>query len=174
MERQREAEGFPLATEFAALHEQECGACDVGTGERHVATLPTFPRYEVLRDGDAVPPPAETESSLAAVSETEDAVHLAEFSERLARNSARMGLLGPDAPGAGLWRKKMDCEVPRRPKEGWSLLVTPLGLGPRVAFRGDGAGAFVAKPGGERRELNVDEKDLLRSERVKPRRKLPA
>ena len=50
MERQREAAGQPLALELAAAAEQHRGACDQGTGERFVATPPSYPSFVSVPD----------------------------------------------------------------------------------------------------------------------------
>jgi hypothetical protein len=55
--------------------------------------------------------------------------------------------------------------APRRPKAGWSLVVTPLG-------GGEGAAPYVAPPGGGRRELTADEALVVERKTPRPRRKV--
>ena len=68
-------------------------------------------------------------------------------------------------------------DAPRRPPNGWGLLVKPLGVG-KGTSAGDDIDApapkvpFVAQPDGTRRPLNADERDMQDAARVKPRRKL--
>lgn len=59
---------------------------------------------------------------------------VAEFKRRLDTN---MGTFA-----SGLWSRSRARVAPRRPKEGWDLLVKPLGEG------GKGKEAYVAKPDG--------------------------
>lgn len=61
--------------------------------------------------------------------------------------------------GKGISRASLRTQPPKRPKEGWSLVVRPAG-------RGQDYEPFVAKPDGTRRALNEDESLYLR--RMKP------
>jgi len=176
LERARAAAGRPLATELAAEFEKYSGACAVGTGEQFSAVTPTFPEFEVVHDD--LPPhqvPADGRGTQGDASAAAEAENVAEFSEALRRNATCLGLLGPDAPGARLWRRSRVHDSPRRPAEGWSLVVTPLGGGgpgkPGLEARRRAA-AYVAQPGGQRRPLNADEAELLYRQRVRPRRRL--
>ena len=191
---------MPLATEFASAMERACGACDVGTGEVYMAVSPTFPSFQLVHDnlppeqmptdhsgaGKDVRSPrgcpacahgrararARAQSSAAIEAEM-----FAEFAERLARNTGRLGLDGPNAPGATLWSRSRVKDSPRRPSGGWGLLVKPLGGGGAaggISERDERrrAEAFVAAPDGTRRPLNAHEAELLRRQRVRPRRRL--
>lgn len=57
--------------------------------------------------------------------------------------------------------------APRKPKDGWSLVVRPLTPG-----QGDGYGeAYVAQPDGSRRQLTEDEQYYLYRQRPRKRRR---
>jgi hypothetical protein len=164
IERDMEAKGWPLATEYARAVERTAGACEIGTGERYTAALPTEPSFEVVHDelpAERVPPAA-VAADVAAESDRREAALLREFAANLRVASGGVG--------AGLWQRSRVTDAPRRPAAGWGLLVKPLGNAGGAVVPAQGA--YVAAPDGSRRELNADEAALLHSQRVKPRRKL--
>ena len=135
-----------------------------------MSTTPTFPSFRVVPDdlpSERVPKPTQRNVDVSGAREAE---LFDDFQERLARNTALVGLDGPNAPGAGLHLGSRITAAPRRPAGGWSLVVKRLGEGTSALDKSKGA--FVAQPDGSRRELNPDEELLLRGQRVKPRRKL--
>ena len=166
----RAAAGQPLARDLAAQGEHYFGVCEVGTGEAFVSTTPTFPSFRVVPDdlpSERVPKPTQRNVDVSGAREAE---LFEDFQERLGRNTALLGLDGPNAPGAGLHLGSRITAAPRRPAGGWSLVVKPLGEGTNT--QDESKEAFVAQPDGSRRELNPHEEALLRGQRVKPRRKL--
>lgn len=168
-EAQLASSGEPLYTEFARVVEMNCGATACGTGEAIVPINISYPSFEVVPLGapehtavsDARDAAATPEGMAKAAAELE-AEHFAEFSERLARN-----VFSAARAGSGRSRK---TGAPRRPKEGWALVVTPLGGGSTGIDAHEQA--YVAAPGGARRPPSAAEADELRKKRVKPRRKL--
>jgi len=153
--------------------------CDIGTGERFVASVPTYPSYAIVPDDLPAERMPVAGGLLGDTSAAIEAEMVAEFTENLRRHSAMMGLDGPGAPGAGLTLKSRVTKAPSRPAQGWSLVVKPLdqsvGKGAGGVSARDArarAASFVALPGGGRRELNADEAELLKSQRVRPRRRL--
>ncbi len=182
IERDWAAKGMPLASELARAAERSSGACDVGTGERYVATTPTEPLFEVVHDDvppERMPVPVSAADD-AAVSEARERSMVREFVERLARATGEQG--------GGLWQRSRVRDAPRRPAAGWGLLVKPLGVRKEDAAAATQAAAqggaphagvaphapFVALPDGTRRALTPDERAMVQQQRVKPRRKLGA
>lgn len=162
--------GQPLARDLAVQAEHYFGVCEVGTGEVFVSTTPTFPSFVVVPDdlpSERVPKPTQRNVDVSGAREKE---LFEDFQERLGRNTALVGLDGPDAPGAKLLVGSRITGAPRRPAGGWSLVVKPLGEGTNAQDKSKEA--FVAQPDGSRRELNPHEEAMLRGQRVKPRRKL--
>lgn len=138
-----------------------------GTGERHIVKLPMAPRFVYidpppgtnLRPGDFISEVDVVEKDLA---ERQHKVLIEEFKERMDWATWKVGT----TLRRGISRHK---KAPRRPQEGWSLVVRPLTPG-----KGDGYGeAFVAKPDGSTRELNSEEAYNLHRQRSRRRRKWP-
>ena len=171
-ERELEAKGWPLMTKLSEMMENRSEAPPVerGNGEEFVETMPMSPNFEVVPDDvPAARRPVEvSEAARKASSDKLDRVMIAEFVTRLQRNTGQLG--------GGLTRGKSRVKhTVSRPPGGWSLLVKPLGFGQNTQWAASGAPPeatpFVALPTGERRELTADEKDMVDSQRVKPRRK---
>jgi hypothetical protein len=168
-----------------------------GSGERHVAMIPTYPSFDGRplaqaspASSDAAAPLPESELSAAAreASRREDDGMWRDFRARLLHN---LGVSGP-----GLWDVRGRAR-PQRPAEGWSMVVHPVGArrqqqeqeeqggrGERGARRraldpraGPGAPAgaapYVAEPGGALRPLRGDEVVLERRRTPKRRRRWP-
>ena len=89
------------------------------------------------------------------MAERQEAGRVAEFTQRLEMNMGRFA--------TGLAQVSRMRVAPPRPKEGWSLLVKPLGAGAPEPF--------VAKPDGSARALSQMESEYQERMRVKPRRK---
>ena len=139
-----------------------------GNGEEFVETMPMRPNFEVVPDDvpAAMMPVEVSEAARKASSDKLDRVMIGEFVARLRRNTGEVG--------GGMTRGKARMRQPR-PAGGWSLLVKPLGFGLNTEWVAKNsppeAAPFVALPSGQRRELTADEKDMVASQRVKPRRK---
>ena len=165
-----EAKAWPLAADLAAMvEEKSLAVVERGNGELFVQTVPTLPHYEVVPDElPAARMPVEVnEAARKAASDRLDRVMIAEFTTRLQRNTGQLG--------GGLARKSRVKHSPARPSGGWSLLVKPLGFGQNTEQVARAAPPeatpFVALPSGQRRELTPDERDMVDSQRVKPRRR---
>jgi hypothetical protein len=172
-----------IASEAARVMERAMRCTQgIGADERHHVELPSFPAYAEV-DGDDVVAALEQvlEKKIADVTvdditadvaarvlgtkslrEMEDVVaareerHLVEeFKQRLDFN------LGA---GPTISRDSRRTKAVRRPKEGWSLLVTPIGKETKAKHE-----RFVALPDGTRRGLTADER--LYVERKTPRRR---
>lgn len=87
-------------------------------------------------------------------------LQIEDFARRLDVNMGRFAV--------GLAKRSRIAVAPRRPAEGWSLLVKPLGAG----AGGEGAAPFVAMPDGKQRPLSQLERDYVELNKVRPRRKL--
>jgi hypothetical protein len=154
----------------AMENRSEAPPVERGNGEEFVETMPLRPNFEVVPDDvpAAMMPVEVSEAARKASSDKLDRVMIGEFVARLRRNTGDVG--------ATLLRGKSRVRhaLPR-PAGGWPLLVKPLGFGQNTEWVARGAPPeatpFVALPSGERRELTADEKDMVASQRVKPRRK---
>ena len=154
-----------------------------GSGERHIVTVPSYPAYaeadiqsvmsrleaavgksaSEIQDEDLTPeiaqqvlgikPHSLVEEDLAAA---EEANLIEEFKRAIEFNMGKAG--------STVSRKNRRHAAPKRPEEGWSLAVTPLGPGAGVPY--------IAQPDGTRRELNIDEALLVERKTPKPRRKV--
>jgi len=185
--------------EFRRLMEDMAFPCKeaAGSGERHFVTLSSFPAYaeietstllkrleEVVgKQADDIEPEELTpdiarqvfgvksvEELQEELAEKEEASLVAEFQKALEFNLERIG--------QGLSKGNRRIDVPKRPKEGWSLLVTPLGHNKDTGVKDMGGMQaervpFVARPDGSRRELNADEALLIERKTPRPRRRIP-
>lgn len=175
----------PEAEELRSMMEGAVWGCieATGSGERHVVTVPSYPAYaqadtaavmsrleaavgkpsSEITDEDLTPeiaqqvlgvkPHSVVEEELAAA---EEANLVEEFKRALDFN---MGKTGTD-----ISRGNRRHAAPKRPEEGWSLTVTPLGP--------DAAEPYIAQPDGSRRPLNPDEALLVERKTPRPRRKV--
>lgn len=175
----------PEAEELRAMMEGGVWGCleATGSGERHIVTVPSYPAYaqadsaavmsrleaavgkpsSEITDADLTPeiaqqvlgvkPHSVVEEELAA---SEEANLVEEFKRALDFN---MGNTGTD-----ISRGNRRHAAPKRPDEGWSLAVTPLGP--------NAAEAYIAQPDGTRRPLNPDEALLAERKTPRPRRKV--
>ena len=67
--------------------------------------------------------------------------------------------------GKGISKASLRTQPPKRPAEGWSLVVRPAG-------RGQDYEPFVASPNGSRRALTDDEALYLKRMKPLPRRRI--
>ena len=158
----------------------------IGADERHHVELPSFPAYAELGKDEVI---AALEKVLdkniaditveeitadvakqvfgtKSLQEMEEIVaareerHLVEeFKERLDYN---LGITGQT-----ISRESRRTKAPRRPQEGWSLVVTPIGKESKAKHA-----RFVALPDGTRRELTVDEQLYVARKTPKQRRRI--
>ena len=146
-----------LYHECEAAVESAAGTVDVGTGERHIADVPTMPMFRVVnafeQGRDAKPKRFVEASELARKQER---LLVREFFERLEYNTG--------VRGKGLRRENRRTHAPPRPEGGYALHVTPLGTtteDPYIAYRD-----------GTRRPLNEDESEHARQKTPKRRRRI--
>lgn len=174
-----------MAEKYRKYMEEEVFQCyeTVGADEKHIVDLPSYPTYatvdaetasrrleevlgkpaaeiseeeitpEICRQVIGVKSIEELEEEIA---EREEDMMVREFKERLDYNMGKIG--------KSLQRKKGKRFAPKRPEEGWSLVVTPLGEKKEDHY--------VAMPDGSKRELNEDEMLLIERKTPKPRRKI--
>jgi hypothetical protein len=157
-----------------------------GSGERHVALVPTFPSFDGRPLSEASGEGAESELSAAAreAAKREDDSMWRDFRARLLHN---LGVSGTD-----LWDVRGKAR-PQRPAEGWSMVVHPvrskaaeggtkataiepragLGAPPAGAGRHAAAAPYVSEPGGGLRALRGDEALLEKRRTPKRRRRWP-
>jgi len=159
-----------------------------GSGERHVAQVPTYPSFDGRPLDAASAEGAESELSALArgAARREDDGMWRDFRERLLHN---LGVSGP-----GLWDVRGRAR-PQRPAEGWSMVVHPVGKGARRDGVGGGGGGgrgaaiepragagapagagglpYVSEPGGALRPLRGDEALLEKRRTPKRRRRWP-
>ena len=158
----------------------------IGSDERHHVELPSFPAYAELDKGEVISALEKVlERSISDVSveditadvanrvfgtnsirEMESVVavreerHLVEeFKERLDYN---LGITGQT-----IARDSRRTKAVRRPKEGWSLLVTPIGKESKAKYE-----RFVALPDGSTRDLTADEHLYVARKTPKQRRRI--
>lgn len=173
------------------LMEEEVFHCDeaVGSGERHYTILPSYPNYkemdnrtilnrleaklgrrvdqiseedltpELARDVLGLVSQQEVEAELAV---REEASLVEQFKRSLEYNMGKVG--------KGIKRASRKSHAPRRPRNGWSLVVRPLGESKDPHEQAQQA--YVAKPDGSRRALTDDEMLYLRRAAAIPRRKI--
>lgn len=146
---QEKARGVPLDKNIEKEFERVYGAFPKGAGERHWRH--DFERREGESEEDAM-------RRLRDESDREEVMKLDEFVTRFTFNTKQMA--------GEVKSSKMER---RRPPEGWSYLVEELGS---AGVRGKGGGTkSVALPDGTRRRLTELEKDFLRRETRRPRRR---
>ncbi|GAB4821535.1 hypothetical protein N2152v2_008581 [Parachlorella kessleri] len=191
MEAEARAKGVKLQDEVQEIMDTEVHECieAVGSGERHYAVLPSYPNYKELDTREVVsrleaklgkPMDQITEEDLSPelarevlgvvskeeveeqISAREETAMVEEFTRNLQYN---MGLVGD-----GIKRASRKSHAPRRPREGWGLVVTPLGETSNPLQQAKKS--FVAQPDGTRRELTEDELLYLQRAAPRPRRKL--
>ena len=153
IERQWEAKGYNLFDDLAEDIEAGSGVVQEGVGEKHYVFENPEPSFEVIHDGLPESRRPAAAASAQGRAEAQEEMRVAEFAERLAINMGRLA--------AGLWKPSRARVAPPRPKEGWSLLVTPLG---------EQRAPFVATPDGTPRELTQTEAEYQAIRKVKPRR----
>eukprot|EP00271_Cylindrocystis_brebissonii_P006867 TRINITY_DN19738_c0_g2_i1.p1 TRINITY_DN19738_c0_g2~~TRINITY_DN19738_c0_g2_i1.p1 ORF type:complete len:313 (+),score=48.56 TRINITY_DN19738_c0_g2_i1:137-1075(+) len=151
IEKKTESEkGAPLEDDIEKAFEEIHGSFTRGAGERH---------WKMAKPSDPLMTEEEIEALWDEQSVKDEERKVAEFEERVKFHKRVMN-------GEILVKK----ETRRRPAEGWSYLVEELGA---EGKRGRGGGRrYVAQADGVRRGLNDLEKDFLRREASRPRRRL--
>lgn len=174
----------PIAQQSSTLM-QNVLRCDqgIGSNEKHHVSLPSFPEYAQIRQEDVVPALEKAlgksieditteditpelskeilgikslEEQEEVVAAREEANLVEEFQRKLDFN---LGLIGKT-----ISRESRRTKAPMRPKEGWSLVVTPIGKESKLKHE-----RYIATPDGTQRKLNEDEE--LYMERKTPRRR---
>ena len=146
-----------LYHELETLMEQSYGTVDIGSGERHVADVPTAPMFQTVSGyerGRSARPKKFVEASELA--RREERILVREFFERLRYNTLETG--------ASLHRVSRRASAPKRPEGGYALHVTPLGDTPLEPY--------IAHKDGTQRALNDDEREYVRRRTPKPRRRI--
>lgn len=187
LEKQQDTTEDSLGDETAEVMERalKCHA-GIGSNEKHHTTLPSFPAYarlekekvipalenvlgkkiEDIEPEDITPDVAKQVFGTKTLEEIEDIVaareeeHLVEeFKQRLEFN---IGITGKT-----ISRDSRRTKAPRRPKEGWNLVVTPIGKESKLKHT-----CYVAMPDGSQREPNEDEMLYMERKRPRPRRRI--
>ncbi|KAG7670767.1 hypothetical protein Ndes2437A_g04390 [Nannochloris sp. 'desiccata'] len=186
LEEATEAAESPEAEELRSLMEEGVWNCNeaTGSGEQHIVTVPSYPNYaeadtaavmtkleavvgksvseiseedltpEIAQEVLGVKPQAALEEDLA---QKEEANLIEEFKRALDYNLGKTG--------QGLSRMNRRTAAPQRPKEGWSLLVKPLGNETEEQ-------PYVSGPDGVKRELTEDEALMVERQTPRPRRRV--
>jgi Eukaryotic mitochondrial regulator protein len=186
LEEATEAAESPEAEELRSLMEEGVWNCSeaTGSGEKHIVTVPSYPNYaeadmaavmtrleaalgkpiseiseedltpEIAQHVLGVKPQAILEEDLA---DKEEANLIEEFKRALDYNLGKTG--------QGISRLNRKTAAPQRPKEGWSLLVKPLGKEAEEK-------PYVSGPDGVKRELNEDEALMVERQTPRPRRRV--
>jgi hypothetical protein len=186
LEEATNAAESPEAEELRALMEEGVWNCNeaTGSGEKHIVTVPSYPNYaeadteavmtrleavvgksiseiseedltpEIAQEVLGVKPQAVLEDDLA---QKEEANLINEFKRALDYNLGKTG--------QGISRSNRKTAAPQRPKEGWSLLVKPLGKETEEK-------PYVSGPDGTKRELNEDEALMVERQTPLPRRRV--
>lgn len=177
----------PVAEKASRVMERalQC-AQGMGADEKHHVELPSFPAYAQI-GSDAVIPALERvlQKSIEDISVEDITADVAkqvfgtkslqemecivaareerhlveEFKEKLDYN---LGITGQT-----ISRQSRRTKTPRRPKEGWSLVVTPIGKESKLKHE-----RFVALPNGSRRPLSPDEHLYVQRKTPKHRRRI--
>jgi hypothetical protein len=186
LEEATDAAESPEAEELRFLMEEGVWGCNepTGSGEKHIVTVPSYPNYaeadtaavmtrleavvgksvseiseedltpEIAQKVLGVKPQAMLEDDLA---EKEEANLIEEFKRALEYNLGKTG--------QGISRLNRRIAAPQRPKEGWSLLVKPLGKETEEK-------PYVSSPDGVKRELTEDEALMVERQTPRPRRRV--
>lgn len=158
MEREMLDQGKQIFPELREIARKAYGpGYAKGNGERHIAFVPTYPRYKLVspEEVEDVQTPSYEELVQKRSREEED-VLVQEFKERLDFNTG--------VTGKGLSRQSRFINAPRRPKEGWSLMIKPLGK--------NAPAEYVGLPDGTQREPNEDELLFIRQKMPRLRRRI--
>ena len=187
MAEQDPAAQDPVSQEAAKVMERamKCNL-GIGSGEKHHVTLPSFPAFAQVKQEDVIaqlekvlgkpveeitvdeitPDVTKTVFGTKTLEEMEDIVaereekHLVEeFKQKLDYN------LGITAKSIS--RDSRRTKAPTRPKEGWNLVVTPIGKESKSKYE-----RYVALPDGTQRKLTEDEQVYIQRKTPKPRRRI--
>jgi len=158
MEKEAIEEGKPHFADLRELARKAYGpGYPKGNGERHIAFVRTYPKYELLTPEEAenLTLPS-IEDVVARKSQEEEDVLVEEFKERLDFNTG--------ATGKTISRQRRFVCAPQRPKEGWSFVVKPLGK--------NAPPPFVGLPDGSQREPTEDEQLYIKRNTPKARKRI--
>ena len=152
------ANGVELDFAFETYANKETGTNKQrGSGEAHVKAMPSQPRYVLLSEGEENDY-VDIETRLVQDSAKEEEKLVSEFKEKIDFN---------------MWRTGKDLErrtsrhktAARRPKEGWTFVVKPLGA--------NGGTPFAVEPSGKKRELTESEQLFQDRQKGRPRKRIP-
>ena len=182
-----ETSSSSVASEVARVMERALQCTQgIGADERHHVELPSFPAYaEVGRDevigaiervlgksisditvDDITADVAKQVLGIKSLREMEEIVAKREESQLVEEFRERLDF-NTSFTGGSISRDSRRTKAVRRPKDGWSLVVTPIGKESKAKHE-----RFVAMPDGSRRELNADELLYVARKTPKKRRKV--
>lgn len=156
-----------------------------GSGERHHVILPSRPNYKEVDESmvreklgkrsvtnqeeeEAISSEAAAQAlGLRSQEEIEDELAARE-EEMLVKEFKRALDYNLGKIGTGIHRKTSSTLRPRRPPEGWSLVIKPLGKEAKEKK----VEPYVAQPDGTKRALNESEALYMERKTPKPRRKI--
>jgi hypothetical protein len=93
------------------------GENEIGPDEMYVKPIVTFPRFRVVEEGQL--PTEEDPEAVEAQRQAEDQAQVDDFNYRLRINLGEVG--------GGLRSVGRRQQSPRKPAEGWSIVVKPYG-----------------------------------------------
>jgi hypothetical protein len=153
-----ERQGFEIDYAFENMAVKETDSkYQRGSGERHLKSMPTRPRYVLLHE-DEENNYVDFETRVQLESAKEEEKMVSEFKERVAYNTWQTG--------AELERKvSRHKTAAKRPPGGWTFIVKPLDP--------NGPPPYAAKADGTKRELTESEETFLSRQQGRPRPKIP-
>lgn len=155
IEKEEEAQaGSPLDDEIEQGFERVHGTYEAADNERHVKIRRTGPMLKKSPEEEE-----ESSSYWDEISAKEDSMLLDEFERRMSFNKKQI---------AGMFQTEVRSR--RRPPGGWTYVIEELGEEGKRGKRG--GRRFVSEPDGTHRGLNDIEKEFLKRESGRPRRRL--
>ena len=178
----------PEANARAKAYDEKYGNYAMtGSGERHYVNIPSFPNYLELDEKEVIRKVAEKTGKsveqiveegltpeaafkilgLKTKEEIEEELAVKEEETLIKEFKAALDFnLGKT--GTGISRQSLKKSAPRRPSEGWSFVVTPLGNNAKEKNEKP----YVAQPDGNIRPLNESEALHIERKTPKPRRRI--
>ena len=158
LEKEAIQKGRPHFPELRELARKAYGpGYPKGNGEKHIALVRTYPKYELLTPEEAekikVP---NIDDVIAKKSKEEEDLLVEEFKERLEFNTG--------VTGKTISRESRFVRAPKRPDGGWNFVVKPLGK--------NAPPPYVGMPDGSQREPTEDEKLYIKRNTPKARKRI--